>query len=57
MAKKIALNVSKQCYAKIATIKQDEEEKKEKAMIDKQKEETLASLGIIREDKKEQHGK
>ena len=57
MAKKIALNVSKQCYSKIATIKQEEEEKKEKAMIDKQKEETLASLGIIREDKKEQHGK
>lgn len=57
MAKKIALNISKQCYAKIATIKQDEEEKREKAMIDKQKEETLASLGIIREDKKEQHGK
>jgi len=26
-------------------------------MIDKQREETLASLGIIREDKKEQHGK
>ena len=57
MAKKIALNISKLCYARSATIKQEEEEKREKAMIDKQKEETLASLGIIREDKKEQHGK
>lgn len=57
MAKKIALNISKLCYARSATIKKEEEEKREKAMIDKQKEETLASLGIIREDKKEQHGK